>query len=104
MYRPPLRMDDAFQVWVNQMFHATGLDRNQIMRLAIFTAPFGALFKSKIDIHTRKNGLTPPPPWSPKHNDLWLRQTIGESREDVCQEEKQLLGNIGQTQIHDNTI
>ncbi len=36
MYRPTVRYDDVFKEYIDSLFHATHLDRNQIIRAALF--------------------------------------------------------------------
>lgn len=75
MYRPTVRMDDRYKNYVDQLFQETNLDRNQIIRLAMFAAPFSGIFRSKIEQHM-KQGLRdcPQPSWSPQQADLWKGQ------------------------------
>lgn len=73
VYRPTVRYDDLFKVYVDQIFKATSLDRNQIIRLALFSAPFSPLFQHQIKKH-----MTSPLPsacWEVTDHGLWMEQT-----------------------------
>jgi len=48
LYRPTVRYDDLFKTYVDQVFKSTTLDRNQIIRLALFSAPFNKLFQHQL--------------------------------------------------------
>lgn len=75
VYEPRIRCAEAFRGYVNQLYQATTLDRNQIMRLMMFTAPFSGLFQSTMEGKLKSLETTLPDPiWTPKANLLWLTQ------------------------------
>jgi hypothetical protein len=44
MYRPTVRYADCYQQYVDKVFQSTHLDRNQIIRAALFTAAYSEEF------------------------------------------------------------
>lgn len=71
IYRPTVRYASVYRDYVNDLFHSTTLDRNQIIRLALFCAPLSALFRSKIEAHLKTGETFQTAPWVPKDADLW---------------------------------
>ncbi|WP_416149524.1 hypothetical protein ACM26V_00545 [Salipaludibacillus sp. HK11] len=77
MYRPTVRMDDCFRDWIDQVKDVTGLDRNQIIRLAIYAAPFSDVFKQQINSRKQVDVSLPSPIWKgitdggPWRNSTW---------------------------------
>lgn len=71
IYRPTVRYAPAYREYVNDLYHLTTLDRNQIIRLALFCAPLSALFRSKIESHLKTGNEFQKAPWGPKDADLW---------------------------------
>lgn len=71
IYRPTVRYDKVFGEYVNELFHVSTLDRNEIIRLALFTAPLGALFRSKVELYLNNGAAFPAPPWTPQMIHLW---------------------------------
>lgn len=43
-YRPTVRYHSIYRTYVDSLFHATELDRNQIIRYALFTAANNPVF------------------------------------------------------------
>lgn len=79
MYKPTVRMNDIFREYVNDLFHATDLDRNQIIRMLVMTAPASKIFYSKINAHLKPDTQLPDEPWKMHEDNLW--QEIGEEKE-----------------------
>lgn len=76
MYEPKIRCADAYREYIDRLYKATKLDRNQIVRLAMFCAPFSGLFQSKIEGRHLKDGQTlPPASWNQKQDGIWLTQS-----------------------------
>ncbi|OIJ22064.1 hypothetical protein BKP45_05145 [Anaerobacillus alkalidiazotrophicus] len=74
VYRPTVRYDDLYKKYVDQVFKATSLDRNQIIRLALYAAPFSPLFQ-----HQLKKHMTSPLSsalWEATDHGLWLEQSF----------------------------
>jgi hypothetical protein len=81
MYRPTVRMDDRYEEYVNLIFRATPneIDRNKILRLMMFAAPFSGFFQSEVSRLLLPDVLLPSPPWSRSDSDLWrLSEAPGE--------------------------
>lgn len=75
MYRPTVRMDESYRQFVENVFHASILDRNQIVRLALFSAPFSGLFRSKVEQNLSGGARECPGAlWTPKQSELWKGQ------------------------------
>lgn len=90
VYRPTVRYDASYKKYVDQVFKATNLDRNQIIRLALFAAPFSPLFQ-----HQLKKHMTSPLPsasWEVTDHGLWMEQTFNlvEGGEDVNGNQKEI--------------
>lgn len=71
VYRPTVRYAPIYQEYVNQLFHASHLDRNEIIRLALFCAPFSAMFRSKVEVHLKEGQTFPTALWKPQDRPLW---------------------------------
>jgi len=65
-----VRYDDLYQVYVDEMFQATNLNRNQIIRLALFTAPFNQEFLNQLDKFKKKP--LPRVYWEVTDSGLWM--------------------------------
>lgn len=90
MYRPTVRYDDVYKKYVDSLFQSTTLDRNQIIRLALFAAPFSTLFNAQIKKH-----MTSPLPqafWEVEDHGLWIGQQFikEEKRRDVNGESEKI--------------
>ena len=81
MYRPTVRYDDVYRSYVDDLFHATTLDRNQIIRAALFAAGHSNEFHSLIHSHLKDDVLPPSPSWSLDDHPLWMEQTPKYERE-----------------------
>jgi hypothetical protein len=85
LYRPTIRYSDTYKEYVDSLFQATTLDRNQIIRAALFVAAHSKDFLSLIQEHKKGDAPTPSPTWSLSDNALWMEmdpKTIGK-RDDV---------------------
>lgn len=80
VYRPTVRYADEFKKYVDDLFHVTDLDRNQIIRAALFSAASSPAFESIIKQHKRKDVPLPPASWSIDHHWLWLEQNPSRQR------------------------
>ncbi|WP_053073913.1 hypothetical protein [Bacillus sp. LL01] len=75
MYRPTVRYADVYKQYVDALFQATTLDRNQIMRAALFNAAHSNLFHEMLRPYMRGDVPLPSPLWSASDHRLWLEQT-----------------------------
>lgn len=72
MYRPTVRMDDVFKDWIEKLVKETGLDRAQIIRLSIYSAPFSEVFQEQINKRRHGDVNLPPTAWErDSDGDLW---------------------------------
>jgi hypothetical protein len=74
VYRPTVRYADEFKEYVDGLFHATDLDRNQIIRAALFSAAFSPSFESILKQRKKEDVPIPLAPWLMDHHWLWLEQ------------------------------
>lgn len=75
MWRPPLRCDDRYRTYVEELFQTTCLDRNQIMRAMMFTAPFDDQFRKLMERHQHDTSPLPHQDWAITEAGLWMEQT-----------------------------
>lgn len=74
MYRPTVRYDDIYRTYVDGLFKATKLDRNQILRCALFAAAYNHQFLTLMKHYKKDDVPLPSPPWSHSSHQLWLEQ------------------------------
>ena len=63
MYRPTVCYDDVFLEYVDSLFQATDLDRNQIIRAALFAAAHSKEFQNLLKSYKKKDVPVPSPLW-----------------------------------------
>jgi hypothetical protein len=83
MYRPTVRYDNTFKGYVDDVFAVTKLDRNQILRAALFVAAHTPEFRALLHSYRIGEGNIPIPSWSLSDNHLWRQQSKGESTDDT---------------------
>jgi hypothetical protein len=74
MYRPTVRYDDCFKEYVDEVFHATSLDRNQIMRLALFL--LGHTKEGKDVLTHFATSPLPEPKWNKNNMVVWYGKDL----------------------------
>ncbi|MCX8045751.1 MAG: hypothetical protein N3A70_02575 [Anoxybacillus gonensis] len=74
VYRPTVRYAPVFRDYVDAVFHATTLDRNQIIRAALFTAAHTKEFQMLLKQYQKKDVPLPCPSWTMADHELWLEQ------------------------------
>ncbi|MGM7724387.1 hypothetical protein [Metabacillus sp. Hm71] len=74
MYRPTVRYDEAFRNYVDSLFHATHLDRNQIIRGALFAAAHSKEFADLLTIYKKPGVSLPSPVWNIRQHGYWMDQ------------------------------
>lgn len=74
MYRPTVRYDEVFKSYVDSWFHATHLDRNQILRAALFAAAYSKEFHEILKPYM-KDVPPPSPTWGMDQEQFWLEQS-----------------------------
>jgi hypothetical protein len=85
VYRPTVRYAPAFRDYVDEAFKATTLDRNQIIRAALFAAAHSKEFNDILMCHKKKDVPLPCPEWRLSDHGWWMDQcpTIERGGEDV---------------------
>jgi hypothetical protein len=103
VYRPTVRYDDVFKAYVDALFHATHLDRNQIIRAALFTAVHSKEFHNLLKLYQKGDVPLPSPLWSLEQKSLWQQQSskVNTGWMDVTPEQTQV-GEI--IKDHENTM
>lgn len=61
VYRPTVRYDDRFREYIEELFQATDLDRNQLFRAALLFLGSEGEGKTFLTSHLREGALLPPP-------------------------------------------
>lgn len=74
MYRPTVRYDNIYRTYVDGLFNATKLDRNQILRCALFTAVRNDQFIALMNHYKKEDVPLPSPLWNHSSHRLWLEQ------------------------------
>jgi hypothetical protein len=74
VYRPTVRYAPVFRDYVDAVFHATTLDRNQIFRAALFTAAHSKEFHDILKQYQKKDVPLPRPAWKLSDHQFWLEQ------------------------------
>lgn len=75
MYRPTVRYDDVFRDYVDSLFRATHLDRNQIIRGALFAAAHSEEFQKLLEPYKKGDVPLPSPLWKVHQDGYWLEQS-----------------------------
>lgn len=91
MYRPTVRYNDRFKEFVDNVYEVTTLDRNQILRAALFVAAHTPAFRSLLNSHLSGDGIIPVPNWSVNDSQLWKCNTREETV-DGCSQDKEVNG------------
>jgi hypothetical protein len=60
-YRPTVRYSEDLKQYVNDLFYATHLDRNQLLRAALFFFGSDSLSKNFLETHLKKQMQLPSP-------------------------------------------
>ncbi|TLS37723.1 hypothetical protein [Pseudalkalibacillus caeni] len=75
MYRPTVRYGDVYRDFVKELQQVTSLDANQIIRLALFAAPFNRLFRAQVKERLKSDVPLPSPAWEAIEHGYWLEQS-----------------------------
>ncbi|MCU7741199.1 hypothetical protein [Priestia megaterium] len=73
-YRPTVRYHSIYRTYVDSLFQATELDRNQIIRCALFTAAHNPVFLALMNQYKMSDVPLPSSPWQPSSHQLWMEQ------------------------------
>lgn len=71
-YRPTVRCDVRFKDYISEVSEATGIDRVQVIRLALFSAPYSAVFRQEIARQVKSGKVIPEPVWGMEDGSMWL--------------------------------
>jgi len=71
-----VRYADEYKTYIDQLFHATTLDRNQLLRCALFSAAHSKEFHQIISHFKKKDVSTPLPVWPIDDWRWWKVQDI----------------------------
>lgn len=93
MYRPTVRYDEVFRDYVNDLFHATHLDRNQIMRGALFAAAHSKEFQALLKPFQKNGVALPSAPWHLSEYGYWMEKSpnLQLGGRDVFKEEPKII-------------
>lgn len=75
MYRPTVRYSGTYRDYINSLFHATTLDRNQILRFALHAAAHSTDFQQTISKYKKGDVPLPLPAWNLDSTGLWMENT-----------------------------
>ncbi|WMX58489.1 hypothetical protein [Peribacillus sp. R9-11] len=74
VYRPTVRYPDVYKNYIENVYKATDLDRNQIIRLALFVAAHSKEYKSILQKHKIADVPLPCPDWGLDEEGYWTDQ------------------------------
>lgn len=74
MYRPTVRYADVFRDYIDKLYEETTLDRNQIIRAALFTAAHTKEFQKLLSQYKKANSPLTLPNWRIEDSFYWLEQ------------------------------
>jgi hypothetical protein len=74
MYRPTVRYSDSFREYIDRLFNATHLDRNQLLRAALFAAAHSKEFQSIVQKYKKCDVTLPQAHWGREEERLWKEQ------------------------------
>ncbi|MGN7942863.1 hypothetical protein [Metabacillus sp. 22489] len=75
MYRPTVRYSDTYKAYINDLFHSTTLDRNQLLRLALHVAAHSDHFKRILSNYKSSDAPLPQSNWKVDNVGLWMDNT-----------------------------
>lgn len=74
-YRPTVRYPDLYKDYIEGVYKVTSLDRNQIIRLALFTAAHSPEFNAILQKYKLENVPLPYPNWEMDEEGAWKEQS-----------------------------
>jgi len=99
MYKPTVRMSDCYRGWLDDMVKYTRLDKNQLIRLALFHAPYNKDFITEVEIASRRNsGALPRPAWTKRDRQIWKEQSAEPEQRQRWEMPKSTVPNMQQMQ------
>jgi hypothetical protein len=74
VYRPSVRYADIYQKYVEEVNESTHLDRNQLIRLALFVAAHSQEYQSILKKYKKDGVSLPRPDWGLNQEGYWKSQ------------------------------
>jgi hypothetical protein len=81
-YRPTIRYPYIYKDYVEAVYQATSLDRNQIIRLALFVAAHSTEYKVILQKHKLPDVPLPHPEWKRDEHKAWQDQSYIRKKQD----------------------
>jgi hypothetical protein len=75
VYRPTVRYSDSYEKFVKGIDHATYLDRNQIIRLALFVAAHSNIYRNILEKFKKPDVILPQADWGLDEEECWKHQS-----------------------------
>ncbi|MCQ6281699.1 hypothetical protein [Bacillus sp. EB600] len=76
MYRPTVRYNDSFKSYIDNLFNATHLDRNQLIRAVLFAAAHSKEYRSILEKYKKADVSLPQADWGLDEEECWKRGQI----------------------------
>jgi hypothetical protein len=83
VYRPTVRYPDMYKSFVDDVFKVTRLDRNQIIRLALFVAAHSEEFKNIVGKYKFDDVPLPHPEWGLDEEECWKNQNYIKNKKEI---------------------
>ena len=74
VYRPTVRYADEYENYVMKVDEATHLDRNQIIRLALFLAAHSSEYRMILEKYKKHDAILPQADWGREEDEYWQNQ------------------------------
>ncbi|OIJ09429.1 hypothetical protein BKP35_16375 [Anaerobacillus arseniciselenatis] len=81
MYRPAVQYDDDYRTFVSEVSKSTQLDRQQIIRAALFIAAHSLEYQMLLVPYLKEHMKLPIPNWTVDDHNMWLNQPIDPKKE-----------------------
>ncbi|WP_110113286.1 hypothetical protein [Bacillus sp. CGMCC 1.16541] len=96
-YRPTVRYSEIYKNYVEDVFKGTNLDRNQIIRLALFVAAHSDEYRSILKKHKIGDVPLPYPEWGLEEEACWKEQNYTKKiRSDEKSEKEKVIKLVNQ--------
>jgi hypothetical protein len=80
VYRPTVRYPDVYKQYIEDVFKVTTLDRNQIIRLALFVAAHSPEYKTILKKYKIDDVPLPHPDWGQAEEECWKNQNYSKKQ------------------------
>ena len=95
VYRPTVRYPDMYKEYVEDVFKATSLDRNQIIRLALFVAGHSNEYKKILEKYRFADVPLPQPQWTCTDDRCWKDQNYVEKEKTSITSDRRIVNQGG---------